>query len=1034
MSFPLTLLTLGGLEIRKDDQPLTGLASRKAEALLAYLAAEDRAHPREVLADLLWDDRSTAQALGNLRVLLNSLRKHLGNELETSRQSARLRRSPAWKMDSLDFETLIRAEQEHAFGLTSLTESGAESLEAALRLYRGDFLAGVYFRESSRFEEWATLNRERLRLLAVTALENLLDYYKRCGNYPAGIRAVQRLLTFDPLREESHRELMLLLARNGQNALALRQYDILRVMLEKEMGISPAPETEALRRKLSAAPNASRSGLPVYGTPFIGRESELERLAALLRRPECRLVTLLGPGGIGKTRLAAQLAAQMGAEFINGVAFAALHPAADSDSFFLSLCRALELAPQPRQSPREALLQALRERELLVVLDNFEQNLAQAALLNDLLETAPGVNLLVISRVRLNLRNEWPFDLPGLEIPPENPQDSDAAQFFWQAARRARPDFQLDSETLPHVLRICKLVMGAPLGIELAAAWLRTLSPAQVAEAIAGDLDTLSTTSPDVPERHRSFRALLDHSWQLLTAGERAAFCKLSACEGGFDYEAARVVAGAGPAVLSGLVEQSFVQRKDAGRYTIHELLRQYAAGRLEECLPPGEHPAETHARYYLEFASRREADLRGPRQPEALAGIAAELDNLRAAVHWASEAKRADLLAPALEAFISFFDLRGGYQEADRLLARLADLPGEDLFVAWVNAHRGWVCDRLARYAQGREFSECALAMFETLGEARGQSHALANLGMNAISRGALEEAFDFLTRGLALARQAGDEACQARCLNLIGVIHKQRGDFMRAREILSQSLGIFRALGDPQRTAALDNNLGAVLRALGDLEAARACYEENLSIRRRLGDPRGAALALVNLGNLLAQMEQFEAAHQAYQESLAISGERDDPWGKSLCLHNLGDLARQGGEQSLALRHYQESLALRRRIQDRSGAAYSLAGLGHACAALRDWDAARACFREAAELAVELKLMPVALDALGGMAVLLSENGEEEQAAALAGFVLSQPAAERQTRRLLDGLPQTAPAAAADLSSALVLAFGEDDARQAA
>ncbi len=520
----------------------------------------------------------------------------------------------------------------------------------------------------------------------------------------------------------------------------------------------------------------------------------------------------------------------------------------------------------------------------------------------------------------------------------------------------------------------------------------------------------------------------------MLTAGERAAFCKLSACEGGFDYEAAKIVAGAGPAVLSGLVEQSFVQRKNAGRYAIHELLRQYALGRLEECLPRGEHPAETHARYYLEFAARREADLRGPRQPEALEELAAERENLRAALNWAISTGRVDLLAPALEALMSYLDLRGGYREAERLLARLADLPGEDLFGAWVNAHRGWVADRLAQYEQGRDFSTRALAAFEPQGHLAGQAAALGNLGLNAISRGALEEAFDFLTRGLALARQAGDEACQARCLNLIGVIHKQRGDFVRAREILSQSLGIFRALGDPQRTASLDNNLGAVLRALGDLEAARACYEENLSIRRRLEDPRGAALALVNLGNLLAQMEQFEAARQAYQESLAISGERDDPWGKSLCLHNLGDLARQDGAHALALRHYQESLALRRRIQDRSGAAYSLAGLGHACAALRDWDATRAYFREAAELAVELKLMPVALDALGGMAVLLSKDGEKEKAAALAGFVLSQPAAERQTRRLLDGFPQTAPGATTDLPSALGLAFGADDAPQSA
>lgn len=1034
MPSSLTLFTLGGLEIRKDDQPLTGLASRKAEALLVYLATEDHAYPREVLADLLWDDRSSTQALSNLRVLLNSLRKHLGEELETSRQSARLRPSRAWRMDSLDFETLLRAEQERNAGLTSLTESGAENLEAALRLYRGDFLQGVYLRESSRFEEWATLNRERLRLLAVTALENLLDYYKRCGDYPAGIRAAQRLLEFDPLREESHRQLMLLLARNGQTALALRQYDLLRVMLEKEMGISPAPETEALHRKLSAAPAASGSGLPVFSTPFIGRESELERLAALLRRPECRLVSLLGPGGIGKTRLAAQLAAQIGAEFLNGATFAALPPIADSDSFFISLCRALELAPHPRQLPREALRQSLRERELLLALDNFEQNLTHAALLNDLLEAAPGLKLLVISRVRLNLRDEWPFDLTGLEIATENPQDSDAAQLFWQAAQRVRPDFQIDSETLPHVLRICALVVGAPLGIELAAAWLRTLSPRQVAEAIADDLDTLSTTSPDVPERHRSFRALLDHSWLLLTKQERAAFCRLSACEGGFNYEAAKALAGAGPAVLSGLVEKFFVQRKDAGRYAIHELLRQYAAGKLEECLPCGESPAETHARYYLEFAARREADLRGPRQPEALGELAVEHENLRAALNWAIQSSRLDLLAPALESLMSYLDLRGGYREAERLLARLAGLPGGRLFTAWVNAHRGWVADRLAHYAQGQGFSQRALTVFEQIGHLPGQAAALGNLGLNAISRGALDKALNFLTRGLEIARQARDEACQARCLNLIGVIHKQRGDFVRAREILSQSLGIFRALGDPQRIASLDNNLGAVLRALGDFESARACYEENLSIRRRLGDPRGAALALVNLGNLLTQMEQFGEARRAYEESLSISSERDDPWGKSLCLHNLGDLARSGGEHALALRYYQESLALRRRIQDRSGAAYSLAGLGHICAALRDSEATRAYFREAAELAVELKLMPVALDALGGMAVLLSEEGEKEKSAALAGFVLSQPAAERQTRKLLAGFGESGTHPPADLPSALALAFGDGDTRQAA
>lgn len=1028
MTPSLNLLTLGGLEIRKNGQPLHGLASRKAEALLVYLAAEDKAHSREVLADILWDDRTTAQSLGNLRVLLNSLRKHLGEELEISRQNVRLRRSPAWRMDALDFETRLQTEQERDAGLVVLTERSASDLELALEQYRGDFLQGVYLRESSRFEEWASLTRERLRLAALTALENLIDYYKRCGAYPKGIRAAQRLLQFDSLREESHRELMTLLARNGQQALALRQYEICRDLLEKELGVSPAPETDALYRKLSTAPAAPSSGLPIYGTPFIGRDPELTRITALLRQPTCRLITLLGPGGIGKTRLAAETAARISTEFMNGVIFVSLAASADVESLSLTLCEALGLPPQPRETPRNCLLKALAGQELLLVLDNFEQHITRADLLAEILSAAPGVRILVTSRIRLNLQNEWALDVPGLEIPAEAdtaPQEASAVQLFWQAARRVRPNFDLDPASLAHVVRICNLVMGAPLGIELAAAWLRALSPQEVAEAIARDIDTLSSASPDVPERHRSFRVLLDHSWEFLTSEERAAFCRLSAFVGGFAYPAAQAVAGASAAVISGLVDKSFVQREGTGRYAIHELLRQYAAGRVGECLPRGENPHQSFSHYYLNFAARHEIDLRGPRQSEALEEIAAELDNLRAAIDWAAEARHADLLAPALETLISFFDLRGGYQEADHLLERFSGW-GNGAFSAWVLAWRGWVCDRLARYAQGKEFSERALAMFESLADTRGQANALANLGMNAISRGALDEALLLLQRGYALA--AGDEPCQGRCLNLIGVIHKQRGDFTRARDILSQALGIFRALGDPQRIASLDNNLGGVLRALDDLKGARACYEENLSLRRRLGDPRGEALALVNLANLLAQMEQITQARQAYEESLAISNRLNDLWGKALCLHNLGDLERANAAHALSLRHYQESLALRRRANDRTGAAYSLAGLGHTCAALGDFEQARAYFREAAESALSLKLLPVALDALGGMAVLFAKNGQNEKAAALAGFVLSQPAAERQTRQLLSAYEQTF-GPIADFPSALRLAFEESN-----
>ncbi|HAE59508.1 MAG TPA: hypothetical protein DCG54_08380 [Anaerolineae bacterium] len=1038
MSISISILTLGGLEIRKDNQPLSSLASRKAEALLVYLAAEDKAHPREVLADLLWDDRSTAQALGNLRVLLNSLRKNLGEELEISRQSVRLHRTPAWRLDALEFEQSLFAQREQTSGLTVLTIKNADVFESALDLYRGDFLQGVYLRESSRFEEWSSLARERLRLAAITALENLVDFHKRCGAYSKGIRAAQRLLQFDPLREESHRELMSLLARNGQRQAALQQYVICRDFLEKELGVEPAPETESLYRKLLQADSRYRGNLPVYSTPFIGREPDLKRIADLLRQPNCRLVTLFGAGGIGKTRLAAQAAAQLSGEFLDGMVF--LFLADSSEPLALSMLGALGLESS-RQDPQTQLVAALKERESLLVLDNFENDPAGTGLLAALLSEAPGIKLLLTSRLRLGLQSEWALEITGMEVPSgqaENAEGFDAVQLFCQAAQRAQPDFRLSSDNLPPIARICELVMGAPLGIELAAAWLRILSPAQVVESIQRDLGVLSTTSPDIPVRHRSFRAVFAHSWELLNKEEQIAFCRLAVFEGGFTYEAARDAAGVGLAELSGLVEKSFARRDGSGRYAIHELLRQYALEALESCLPRGENPRLAYSTHYLNFAARREADLRGPRQALALAEMSAEHDNLRAAWQWAVAEQQTDLLAASLEAMVSFYDLRGHYREINLLLEPLASLPLSD-FAGWVCAARGWFADRLAQYGQSLELNQASLAIFEQSGSLRGQAHTLANLGMNAIYRGKLDEAEQSLQTALKLAEQDNNEVIRGRSLNLLGVVYKQKGDYEQARRAQEEALLIFRALDDPQRLASTANNLGSVLRLLGKFEAALSCYEENLVMRRSLGDPRGIALALVNLANLLAQMQKAGEARQYYEESLAISEELGDLWGRALCLHNLGDLARLESDFSRAARHYGDSLALRRRVNDQTGTAYSLAGMGHVCAAQDDHSRAMEYFGKATRAALECRQVPLALDSLGGAALLHAQLGNREQAARLAAFLLSQPALEPQLREKIAALPVTGRQAhkllsnfdenisggITDIQSALQLAF---------
>lgn len=1021
MSVSVTIHLLGGFTLSLAETPIT-LKLRKAEAMLAYVACARKPVPRDTLADLLWDDRTQTVAQGNLRVALNAAKAALGDKLVVTRQNVAL--VEGVMVDALAFEAACRAAP------APLTPTTAAALSAALPLYRGDFLHGLSVPSARGFEEWLMLERERLRHLMEEALYALAEHSQHTHDLPASLTWANRLLALDPLRETAHQLKMRVLARQGQFNAALAHYETCRQVLQTELGVEPAPETRLLQARLLAASQHPAPPLPAPITPLVGRQADVERVQAHLANPDCRLITLTGAGGMGKTRLALHVAHAQASAFINGVYWIPLAAHTTPEALISAIAEAMRFAFAGPKPPADQLSAYVRGKEALLVLDDFDHLLGAKHALVTLLRAAPDLKLLVTARLRLNLHQEWVLEVSGLEVPAAaqaDPQETAAVRLFWQAARRVRPDFDLNPANLPHVSRICQLVMGTPLGIELAAAWLRVLAPEEIAAAIAHDLDTLTSASPDVPERHRSFRAVLDHSWGLLTAEERAQFCQLAVLVGGFDFPTAQAVAGTSPTTLSSLVDKSFVQRSASGRYATHELLRHYAAGRAPDCLPPHTRPHEAMARHYLNFAAQRSAALRGPRQPEALEELTAELDNLRASWDWASAARRDDLLAPALEALMSFFDLRGNYEEADRLLARLADW-GSALFAAWVLAWRGWVCDRLARYAQGQEFSERAQAMFQTQGDARGQAHALANLGMNAISRGALDEALALLQRGYALS--ADDEPCQARCLNLMGVIYKQRGDFARARDILSQSLGIFRALGDPQRTASLDNNLGAVLRALDDLEGARLCYAENLAIRRRLGDPRGVALALVNLANLLAQMERLDEARTAYQESLALYSERADTWGKALCLHNLGDLERAHAAHALALRHYQESLALRRRIRDRSGAAYSLAALGHTCTALNDLPQAEVYFREAAELALELQLWPVVFEALGGMALVWAQRGEKDAATALSRFILAQPATERQTRKLLENLPITDTAPLTELTDALTLAFGEANA----
>ncbi|MFZ1752919.1 MAG: AAA family ATPase [Caldilineaceae bacterium] len=427
-------------------------------------------------------------------------------------------------------------------------------------------------------------------------------------------------------------------------------------------------------------PSTNRTNLPAAVTPFLGRERELSELARLLTDPKLRLLSIVGPGGMGKTRLAVECARREREQFPDGACFVPLASLQELDDLLPAIAAALGYAfLTDARSPQQQLFDYLRAKALLLMLDNFEHLIDGAGLVQELLQAAPRLKVLVTSRERLRLSGETVFLLDGMDFPDwETAPDLNtysAVSLFLQSARFARPGFTLQPDDLPYVVRLCRLVDGVPLGIVLAAAWVEMLSLPEITGEIERSLDFLSSDLRDLPERQRSLRAVFDHSWRLLTDNERSVFRQMAVFRGGFARQAAEEVVGAGLPLLTALLSKSLIQRTETGRYELHELVRQYAAEKLT--LDPAS-PAlyERHARYYLTLLHRQMDDLSGRQLQSRQGNVSADLDNIRAGWEWAVESREAMLISSALDDLCRFYDWQGRYAEgvaASQIAARMA-------------------------------------------------------------------------------------------------------------------------------------------------------------------------------------------------------------------------------------------------------------------------------------------------------------------------------------------------------------------------
>jgi len=739
----------------------------------------------------------------------------------------------------------------------------------------------------------------------------------------------------------------------------------------------PEPEPPAPLLASAPAPPAPPDppALPALPAPparpaaaLLGREAELAAIGGLLANPICRLITLVGPGGIGKTRLAEAAAAAHGPAYRDGARMIALASVARPELLASTIAAALDVPMRGQSDAAERLVDALRERQLLLVLDNLEHLADGALLLGDILAAAPGVQILATSRERLGLSHEWVLDLRGLALP-EGADDPEferagAARLFLHTARRLNGGFTLAPADRPVLLAICHLLDGMPLALELAAGWTRALSLAEIASEIGRGLDILTSSERDTPARHRSLRAVFDSSWERLDAAEQRALRRLAVFRGGFTRAAAEAVAGAGLPTLAALQSKSLLRRADgAARYTLHELVRQYAEERLRADQAEAAETRARHSAFALDLMRGQLPLLFGARRAEADVALRAEIDNIRAAWQWAAEGDDVGQIAACVDDMIEVVDHLDSYEEGLRLCRGLEE--------------------RLRRLPPGDP----------QLDQARGLT--LRGSGLFSFRLGRYDAARELLKAALALLRP-GRALPLAKCLHSLGLVEARTGRYDAAGPPLAESYELYLALGYTWgATFALLVHSNA-LQALGAFAEARALLERSVELSRLSGDAAMAAYYQGYLANLLVATGE-RAAARALLDSLAelepspgLPADRTIVLGR--CAYLLEDypLARRLLERELpALRANNEAWVLTR----------NLTFLGQTLAALGDTAAAERYLLEALRLARPAALAPRLLEVLGGLAELRA-HADPAGALPLLSALIAHPATWHETR----------------------------------